>query len=124
MGSGESDATAGSNNDKEKAARLMVQKRNSSQTKVKQNELERPVQPGLSSDEEDGCEDDDDWMFQTFTGGKKGGQNKQSGAGNQGRPQLNKDNHRNHDLDGGLGSSYDDNSNSSPFDLPAEIMSK
>lgn len=64
MGSGESDATAGSNNDKEKAARLMVQKRNQSQaTKVKQNELERPVQPGLSSDEEDGCEDDDDWMF-------------------------------------------------------------
>lgn len=62
MGSGESDATAGSNNDKEKAA-LMAQKRNASLVKVKQNELERPVQPGLSSDEEDGCEDDDDWMF-------------------------------------------------------------
>ena len=30
-----------------------------------------------SSDEEDGCENEDDdvedWMFQTFTGGKKGG---------------------------------------------------
>lgn len=62
MGSGESDATAGSNNDKDKLA-LMAQKRNTIQAKVKQNELERPVQPGLSSDEEDGCEDDDDWMF-------------------------------------------------------------
>ena len=29
-----------------------------------------------------------------------------------------------HDLDGGLGSSYEENSNSSPFDLPSEIMSK
>lgn len=29
-----------------------------------------------------------------------------------------------HDLDGGLGSSYEENSNSSPFDMPSEIMSK
>jgi hypothetical protein len=72
MGSGESDATAGSNNDKDKVASAgMAQKRIPSQTKVKQIELERPVQPGLSSDEEDGCEDDEDWMFQTFTGAKK-----------------------------------------------------
>ncbi len=57
MGSGESDATAGSNNDQAKAAALRkIQK-------AKQNELERPVQPMGSSDEEDGCEDDDDWMF-------------------------------------------------------------
>ena len=27
-------------------------------------------------------------------------------------------------LDGGLGSSYEENSNSSPFDMPSEIMSK
>lgn len=85
MGSGESDATAGSNNDKSKQVigpPQAVHKRNpsqQSQTKAKQNELERPVQPSIignnipSSDEEDGCEDDeDDWMFQTFTGGKKG----------------------------------------------------
>jgi hypothetical protein len=30
----------------------------------------------------------------------------------------------NNDLDGGLGSSYEENSNSSPFDLPADIMTK
>jgi hypothetical protein len=28
------------------------------------------------------------------------------------------------DLDGGLGSSYEESSNSSPFDMPSDIMSK
>ena len=81
MGSGESDATAGSNNEKAALA-AAAQKRNHSSNSKKQNELERPVQPGLmtnhinsSDDELDNCEDedDDDWMFKTFTGGKKGG---------------------------------------------------
>lgn len=96
-----------------------------------------------SSDEEDGCEDDDeDWMFQTFTGGKKGGKNNvglsaankehlegmavttahHAGRIKQEDLRNNRDMH--HDLDGGLGSSYEENSNSSPFDLPSEIMSK
>ena len=30
----------------------------------------------------------------------------------------------NNDLDGGLGSSYEENSNSSPFEMPVDIMSK
>ena len=73
-----------------------------------------------SDEEEDGCEDEEDWMFQTFTGAKKGGQNKEANAANK----RIEEGHNNHDLDGGLGSSYDDNSNSSPFDMPTDIMSK
>ena len=70
----------------------------------------------LSSDEEDdGCEDEDeeDWMFQTFTGAKRAGKgtNPNEKKGGEGK-------NNNVDLDGGLGSSYEENSNSSPFDLP------
>ena len=60
IGSGESDATAGSNNEKAAAMKMAAMRM---LQKAKQNELERPVQPMGSSDEEDGCEDDDDWMF-------------------------------------------------------------
>ena len=88
MGSGESDATAGSNNDNAKGMPAIIpggpKLRNPSTTSKKQAELERPIQPALiannmsSSDEEeeeeeeDPCEDDDDedWMFKTFTGKK------------------------------------------------------
>ncbi|TNV74501.1 hypothetical protein FGO68_gene8069 [Halteria grandinella] len=128
IGSGESDATAGSKNEAAAAIILAKQVRNLSTGSKKQNELDRPVQPGrlasnnLSSDEEDdGCEEEDDeedWMFQTFTGVKKGkGNNPNEKKGGAGK-------NNNVDLDGGLGSSYEENSNSSPFDMPTEIMSK
>lgn len=154
IGSGESIATAGSNNDHHKAQVLasavqVKQKRNSSIASMKQNELEKPVQPGLvmnnnnlSSEEEDCCEEEEDdevedWMFQTFTGGKKALPmpsqiNKDKTSATNGRqnedargsaPNLNR-NMKQHDLDGGLGSSYEESSNSSPFDLPSDIMSK
>ena len=43
MGSGESDATVGSNHDKEKAGVVIDKLRNSSVASKKQAELERPV---------------------------------------------------------------------------------
>lgn len=58
-------------------------------------------------------------MFQTFTGGKKGPE-----PGNQKKEKKLVAVSKNTDLDGGLGSSYEENSNSSPFDMPSEIMSK
>lgn len=80
-----------------------------------------------SSDEEDGCEDDeDDWMFQTFTGAKKG-KGPKPGSNQIEDSRINPHHLHNggsNDLDGGLGSSYEENSNSSPFDLPTDIMSK
>jgi len=123
MGSGESDATAGSKNEAAAAIITAQRARTLSTGSKKQNELERPIQPArlvgnnLSSEDEeeeedDGCEPDEeeDWMFQTFTGTKKGKQEKKSGIGAG----------KNVDLDGGLGSSYEE----SPFDMPTEIMSK
>lgn len=76
----------------------------------------------LSSDEDDGCEDEsdvEDWMFQTFTGAKKV---------NQGSQQVNRDRKKEQDnmrdLDGGLGGSYEESSNNNTFDMPSEMMSK
>lgn len=84
----------------------------------------------LSSDEEeleeeeDPCEEEEeeDWMFQTFTGLKKG-QNKNKAQVNDKRQGV-VGNKNPMDIDSGLGSSYEEASNSSPFDMPSEIMSK
>ena len=127
MGSGESDATAGSNNEtKTEGPPAQAPKRDASSSSKKQNELERPVQPGLegnksTSDKEEVCEEDEDdevWMFKTFTGKKTKGDTSQKNSKNQKRLNNQSENpNQQHDLDGGLGFSYEDNSNNSPFDM-------
>lgn len=73
MGSGESDNTAGSNNSipNQLLGNLSHQK-----LKLKQSELEKPIQPGKQKDGDDDDhsvegEEEEDWMFKTFNAVKK-----------------------------------------------------